>query len=45
MGFNDFIKDDFMLEGDRQSESGAVSLPDPVDLETEDKEDYGVDKY
>jgi hypothetical protein len=32
--FNDFIKDDFISEGDRQIASGSASLPDPVALET-----------
>ncbi len=30
MIFNDFIKDDFIPEGDCQVVSGSVSLPDPV---------------
>ena len=39
VGFNDFIKDDFIPEGDGQVTSGSASLPDPVDLEpvTEDQ--------
>jgi len=32
--FNDFIKDDFISEGDGQVASGSASLPDPVALET-----------
>ena len=35
--FNDFIKDDFVLEADAQVVSGSVSLPDPVVVETEEK--------
>ena len=35
--FNDFIKDDFIPEGDGQVASGSVSLPDPVVLETEEQ--------
>ena len=35
VGFNDFIKDDFIQEGDGQVASGNASLPDPVALETE----------
>jgi hypothetical protein len=34
--FNDFIKDDFIPEGDGQVVSGSASLPDPVVLETKD---------
>jgi hypothetical protein len=30
--FNDFIKDDFIPEGDGQVASGSASLPDPVAL-------------
>ena len=36
MVFNDFIKDDFIPEGDGQVASGSASLPDPVVLETEE---------
>ena len=32
-----FIKDDFIEEGDGQVVSGSESLPDPVTLETEDQ--------
>ena len=32
--FNDFIKDDFIPEGDGQVASGSASLPDSVALET-----------
>ncbi len=37
--FNDssFIKDDFIPEGDGQVASGSESLPDPVDLETDEQ--------
>ena len=36
--FNDFIKDNFIQEGDGQVASGnAASLPDPVALETEEQ--------
>ena len=35
--FNDFIKDDFIPEGDGQVEVGSESLPDPVTLETEEQ--------
>ena len=35
--FNDFIKDDFIPEGDDQVLSGSASLPDPVVLEREDQ--------
>ena len=35
VGFNDFIKDDFLPEGHGQVASGSASLPDPVALETE----------
>jgi hypothetical protein len=35
--FNEFIKNDFIPEGDRQVASGAASLPDPVALETEEQ--------
>ena len=35
MGFNDFIKDDFIPEDDGQVTSDSASLPDPVVLETE----------
>ena len=34
---NDFIKDDFIPEGDCQVESGSASLPDLVVLETEEQ--------
>jgi hypothetical protein len=34
---NDFIKDDFIPEGDGQVASGSVSLSDPVVLETEEQ--------
>ena len=34
MVVNDFIKDDFIPEGDGQVASGSASLPDPVALET-----------
>ncbi len=34
--FNNFIKDDFIPEGDGQVVSGSASLPDPVVLETEE---------
>ncbi len=37
MDFNDFIKDDFIPEGDGQVASGSASLPDPVVLETEEQ--------
>ncbi len=37
MAFNDFIKDDFIPEGDGQVTSGSESLPDPVALETEEQ--------
>jgi hypothetical protein len=37
VGFNDFIKDDFIQEGDGQVASGNASLPDPVALETEEQ--------
>ncbi len=37
MVFNDFIKDDFIQEGDGQVASASVSLPDPVTLETEEQ--------
>ena len=37
VGFNDFIKDDFIPEGDGQVTSDSVSLPHPVSLETEDQ--------
>ncbi len=37
MGFNDFIQDDFIVEGDGKVTSGSESLPDPVPLETEDQ--------
>jgi hypothetical protein len=33
--FNDFMKDDFIPEGDGQVASGSESLPDLVDLETD----------
>ena len=36
MVFNDFIKDDFIPEGDGQVASGSASLPDPVALQTEE---------
>ena len=35
--FHDFIKDDFISEGDCQVPSGFASLPDPVALETEEQ--------
>jgi hypothetical protein len=35
--FSDFIKDDFISEGDGQVASGCASLPDPVVLETEEQ--------
>jgi len=35
--FNDFIKHDFIQEDDGQVASGSESLPDPVDLETEEQ--------
>ena len=34
---DDFIKDDFIQEGDGQVTSSSVSLPDPVVFETEEK--------
>ena len=34
MVFNDFIKDDFIPDGDGQVASGSASLPDSVALET-----------
>ena len=34
--FNDFIKHDFIQEDDGQVASGSESLPDPVDLETDE---------
>jgi len=37
VGFNDFIKDDFILEGDGQVALGSASIPDPVALETEEQ--------
>ena len=37
MVLNDFIKDDFIPEGDGQVASGSVSLSDPVVLETEEQ--------
>ncbi len=37
MGFNDFIKDDFIPEGNGQVTPGSASLPETVTLET-DKE-------
>ena len=37
MGFNDFIQDDFIVEGDGKVTSGSESLPDPVPFETEDQ--------
>ena len=33
----DFIKNDFIQEGDGQVASGSASLPDPVSLETEEQ--------
>jgi hypothetical protein len=36
VGFNDFIKDDCIPQGDGQVASGSASLPDPVVLETEE---------
>ena len=35
VGFNDFIQNACIPEGDGQVESGSASLPDPVVLETE----------
>ena len=35
--FNDFIKDDFIPEGDGQVTSGSASLPDTVAWETDDQ--------
>ena len=35
MGFNDFIKGDFIPEGDGPVASDSASLPEPVALETE----------
>ncbi len=35
--FNDFIKVDFIPQGDGQVASGSASLPDPVALETEEQ--------
>jgi hypothetical protein len=37
VGFNDFLKDACIPEGDGQVSSGSVSLPDPIVLETEEK--------
>jgi hypothetical protein len=37
VGFNDFIKNDFIPEGDGQVASGSASLPDPVALEVEER--------
>jgi len=37
VGFNDFIKDHFIPEGQGQVESGFASLPDNVALETEEQ--------
>ena len=37
VAFNDFIKDDFIPEGDGQVTSGSESLPDPVVLEGKEK--------
>jgi hypothetical protein len=37
VGINDFIKDDFIQEGDGQVAAGNASLPDPVALETEEQ--------
>jgi hypothetical protein len=37
VGFNDFIEDDFIPEGDGQVVAGSASLPDTVALETEEK--------
>ena len=34
--FNDFIKDDFIPEGDGQVASGSAFLPEPLVLETEE---------
>ena len=34
---DDFIKDDFIPDGDGQVSSGSVSLPDPVALEVEER--------
>ena len=35
--FNDFIRDDFISEGDGQVASGSAFLPDPVASETEEQ--------
>jgi hypothetical protein len=37
VGFNDFIKDDFIPEGDGQVAPGSASIPDPVSLETDEQ--------
>ena len=37
MGFNDFIKDDFIPEGHGQVTSDSASLPDSVALQTEEQ--------
>jgi hypothetical protein len=37
MVFNEFIKDDFIQEDDGQVASGSATLPDPVDLQTEEQ--------
>ena len=37
MGFNDFIKGDFIPEGDGQVAPGSASIPDPVSLETDEQ--------
>ena len=35
--FNDFIKDDFISEGNGQATSGSTPLPDPVTLEKQEQ--------
>ncbi len=37
MGFNDFIKGDFIREVNGQVALSSASLPDPVSLETEEQ--------
>jgi hypothetical protein len=37
VGFNDFIKDDFIPGGDGQVASGSVSLPDSLPLVTDEQ--------
>ncbi len=37
MGFNDFIKGDFIPEGDGQVAPGSASILDPVSLETDEQ--------